>query len=247
MARIANPDSKRASVNFLEQDFGISFSLDKIYRMMDKLDNQVIKRIKTCALSGAKRIFNTSLDVMFFDCTTLYFESFKEDDLKENGYSKDGKFNQPQVLLALLVTTEGLPVGYEVFSGSTFEGHTLKVIINDLKSQYTVENIVLVADRGLLNKENISCLNENCMHYILGGKLRSLPKKIQAQILQQRDHILSSTEDDLKTWEFEHQGQRWVVSYNEKRAEKDKHDREKVIKKLSKKIVTIQPYFQCYL
>ena len=114
---------------------------------------------------------------MFFDCTTLYFESFKEDDLKENGYSKDGKFNQPQVLLALLVTTEGLPVGYEVFSGSTFEGHTLKVIINDLKSQYTVENIVLVADRGLLNKENISCLNESCMHYILGVNSDLFQKK----------------------------------------------------------------------
>ena len=66
--------------------------------------------------------------VLFYDCTTLYFESFTPDELKQNGYSKDLMFNQPQVLLALIATVEGLPLGYEVFPGSTFEGNTLRTI-----------------------------------------------------------------------------------------------------------------------
>ena len=81
---------------------------------------------------------------MFFDCTTLYFESFTEDELKSNGYSKDFKFNQPQVMLALLVTTDGLPMGYEVFPGSTFEGHTLERAINNLKAFYAINEVVFV-------------------------------------------------------------------------------------------------------
>ncbi|MCF7859777.1 MAG: IS1634 family transposase [Candidatus Cloacimonetes bacterium] len=151
MARIANPSSKRASVVQLEKDFGIKLSLEGVYKMMDKIDEKVIEKIEQNSYQSTKTILKEKL---FYDCTTLYFESFSEDELKENRYSKDMKFNQPQVLLGLLSTSEGLPIGYQLFPGSKYEGHTLANAIEKIKEKYEVEDVVMVADSGLLNDEN---------------------------------------------------------------------------------------------
>lgn len=112
-----------ASVDMLEEDFGITLSLDKVYKMMDKLDDRSIAKLNELTYQNTLNLFGGKLDLLLYDCTTLYFECFIEDDLKRNGYSKDGKFNQPQVLLALMVTKDGLPVGYQVFPGNTVERH----------------------------------------------------------------------------------------------------------------------------
>ena len=82
-----------------------------------------------------------------------HFESFKEDELKQNGYSKGCKFNQPRYLLALLVTHEGLPVGYEVFPGATFEGPSLISVLQTMQARYDVRKMIFVADRGMLNED----------------------------------------------------------------------------------------------
>ncbi len=88
------------------------------------------------------------------------FESFPEDEFKRNGYSKDRKFNQPQVVLALMVTKEGLPIGYEAFSGDTFEGHTLIPSLQTLRKKYNIDRVVYVADSGMFNKDNLKELDE---------------------------------------------------------------------------------------
>jgi len=118
IARIANPCSKRATVAMLEKDFGSCIKLDHVYQMMDKIDDAFYDRIQSRSLAATLKLTGEKLKILFYDATTLYFESFTEDDLKQNGYSKDMKFNQPQVLLALFVTRDGLPVGYELFPGA---------------------------------------------------------------------------------------------------------------------------------
>ena len=236
LARIANLDSKRATAAMLETDFGVNLPLEKVYRMMDKLDETAIDRIRQCALQGTRQLFGDVIDVLFFDCTTLYFESFKEDELKSNGYSKDLKFNQPQVMLALLVTTEGLPVGYEVFPGCTFEGHTLKVAVDQLKANYTVNDIVFVADRGMLNGDNLDFLDGQGMPYIVGGKLKALPAKLKSELLAKQPWLSQGTEEKPRYHEFRYRGRRWVVSYSASRAEKDRKDREKAVMQLTKKL-----------
>ena len=79
LARIAQPDSKRAGVAALERDFGIKIPLTSVYRMMDNLDDKAIDFIQGVALSAAQQMLGESLDVLFYDCTTLYFESFVSD------------------------------------------------------------------------------------------------------------------------------------------------------------------------
>ncbi len=236
LARIANPVSKRETVTSLEQDFGISIPLEKVYRMMDKLDDKAINRIKDTVLSGTRQLVGHAVDVLFFDCTTLYFESFTEDELKSNGYSKDMKFNQPQVLLALLVTQDGLPVGYEVYPGNTFEGHRLQAAIADLHLHYDIERIVFVADRGLLSQNNLTHLEAQEIPYIVGAKLKTLPQQEQRAILKQVGYLKQGNDDEPRSYEFTYQGRRWIVEYNHARAEKDRKDREQSIERITKKL-----------
>ena len=149
IARIANPSSKRATVINLEHDFGISLNLDRVYRMMDKLDEAAIQRVQESTFFSTNDTLGGKIDVIFVDATTLYFESFIEDEFKNNGYSKDLKFSQPQVLLALMVTKQGLPIGYEAFPGSTYEGHTLLPLLEKVKEKHQIDKVVFVADSGL--------------------------------------------------------------------------------------------------
>ncbi len=155
LSRVANPDSKRGSVLDLEENFGVNLNLNAVYRMMDKLDDKQILKLNQTVYDKTRALFQDKIDVVYFDATTLYFESFDEDEFKKNGYSKDGKFNQPQVVLALMVTKSGLPIGYKAFSGDTFDGHTILYALQDIQEHYKIDNVVFVADSGMFNKNNL--------------------------------------------------------------------------------------------
>jgi transposase len=237
MARIANPTSKRSSVMALEKDFGVKLSLEGVYKMMDKLDDEAIEKIELQAYSNAQKILKEKINVVFYDCTTLYFESFTEDELKQNGYSKDMKFNQPQVLLGLISTSEGLPIGYGLYAGSQYEGTTLQDATEKLKEKYDVDKVVVVADSGLLSQENQDNLEEEGLDYILGARIKNMSKKIEKQILDKSKYRKITDEGNEEILEIElSQDKRLIVTYSPKRAEKDKHDREKAVKKLKEKI-----------
>jgi transposase len=155
LSRVAHPDSKRGSVSELQEKFGIHLDLNAVYRMMDKIEDKQILKLNQTVYDKTRSLFKEKIDVVYFDATTLYFESFDEDEFKKNGYSKDGKFNQPQVVLALMVTKSGLPIGYKAFSGDTFDGHTILYALQDIQEYYKINNIVFVADSGMFNKSNL--------------------------------------------------------------------------------------------
>ena len=180
MARIANPASKRASVLNLERDFGITLSLDGIYKMMDQITEQQIEFIQKKSHDAAVGILQEDVNVIFYDCTTLYFESFTEDELKQNGYSKDMKFNQPQVVLALMATKEGFPIGYELFPGAQFEGNTLEIALDKLSQKYKISKVVFVADSGMFSKNNIEMLENSGCKYIVAARLKNMSDKMSA-------------------------------------------------------------------
>ena len=238
MARIANPTSKRSSVIELEKDFGVKLSLEGVYKMMDKLDEKAIEKIEQQAYSNAQRILREKINVVFYDCTTLYFESFSEDELKQNGYSKDMKFNQPQVLLGLITTSEGLPIGYSLYAGSQYEGSTLTDAVEKLKEKYEVGKVVVVADSGLLSQENQDKLESEGLDYILGARIKNMNRKIEKQILDKSKYSKLTEEGDEKVLEINlSEDKRLIVTYSQKRAEKDQRDREKAVKKLKEKII----------
>ena len=237
LARIANPQSKRATVDFLEENYGVSLNLDKVYSMMDKLDDEAIEKLNDLMYSQTSSLFDRKIDVIFFDCTTLYFESFEEDEFRRNGYSKDLKFNQPQVVIALMVTKEGLPIGYKAFAGDTYEGHTLIPALKELKEKYRLDKVVYVADSGMLNKDNIEeleTLEKQEFEYIVGARIKNMTKKIEEQILNSENY--KEITENISIARIDYQGRKLIVSYSAKRARKDAADRKKAIDKLKKKL-----------
>lgn len=237
LARVANPDSKRASVSNLEANFAVHLDLNLVYRMMDKIGDKEILKLNKLVYNKTKSLFKEKIDVIYFDATTLYFESFTEDAFKKNGYSKDGKFNQPQVVLALMVTKEGLPVGYKAFSGDTFDGHTLIPVLKEIKEHYDLDKVVYVADAGMFNRDNLKefeTLDEEKMSYIVGARIKNMSKSIQEQILDTNNY--TSIDDNTKVATFEYEGKKLLVSHSLKRAKKDKFEREKGIEKLRIKL-----------
>lgn len=245
LARIAKPDSKSRSVHMLEENFGVSLDLDSVYKMMDKIDDKSIEKLNSIAYSETKKLFDDKIDVIYFDATTIYFESFTEDigddAIRKNGYSKDLKFNQPQVVLALMVTKEGLPIGYELFSGDTFDGHTLIPSLKILRDKYNVDNVVYVADSGMFNNDNLKeleMLEEYNFNYIVGARIKNMQKNIKEQILNKNNYKELNSEISIANITLDN-GRKLVVTYSLKRARKDKADREKAIKKLKDKLEKI--------
>ena len=242
LARIAKPDSKMATVDLLAEDFGVKLDLSKVYRMMDELDDTAIAKLNKLSYDTTKKLFNDKIDVIYFDATTLYFESFTEDEgedaIRKNGYSKDLKFNQPQVVLALMVTKEGLPIGYEAFSGDTFDGHTLIPSLKILRDKYNIDKVVYVADSGMFNKNNLEeleQLEEYDFNYIVGARIKNLPKNIKEEILKRDDYLSLNADMQVKNITLEN-GRKLVVTHSLKRAKKDYNDRVKGIEKLRKKL-----------
>ena len=232
MARIANPDSKRGSVRRLEEDFGVSLPLEKVYRMMDQLDAPVINHLRRRVGEASRSLLPVA--VLFFDCTTLYFETAVEDELRQHGFSKDGKHRDSQVLLALMVTREGLPISYEVFPGSTYEGHSLVPVLQDMQRRHQVERAVCV--RGMLSAANLDAMDKIGGEYVVGARLRTLPVALQKQVLETDAYVPLEGSEDRRVGEWEHKGRRLIVVFCPKRARKDAYERRHQVQRLLERL-----------
>jgi transposase len=238
MGRLANPRSKRATVSALEEDFGVHVHLQSVYRMMDAIDEKVVEKAKRLATAAAKDLLGGPVQLLFYDCTTLYFESFTEDELKKNGYSKDMKFNQPQVMLGLLATEEGLPLDYEVYPGNQFEGKTLETAVNHIRQSYDLKAIVFTADSALLSQDNLALLDQLEVPYIIGARLKALPEAWKRKVLDTDAYEAGESGaayQRFREWDYGG-GRRLIVTYSQERAAKDRRDREKAVTKLRAKI-----------
>lgn len=236
LARVATPLSKRATSFLLERDYDIHIPYEKIYDMMDHLFKQE-KRVKQRVAQNTLDLFQQAVDVLFFDVTTLYFESIETDELRDFGFSKDNQFKEVQVLLALVTTADGHPIHYQLFPGNTYEGHTLIEMVKALKSQYQVKDILLVADRAMFNEANLSLMDQEGIQYIVAAKLKSMNQTMKTQILDSTDYRGTVICNQFH-WahEFEHHGRRLMVSYSSKRAKKDAADRHRLVDRLLKKV-----------
>jgi transposase len=162
---------------------------------------------------------------LFYDVTTLYFETFQEDELRRNGFSKDNKSQQPQILIALMVTKEGLPVAYEVFAGNTFEGHTIIPVVKEFIKQHEVKSFTIVADAAMISTENIAELKSNNLSYIVGARLGNL----SGDLIKMIDNNI--IREDGKNIRIKTDKGYLICSYSALRYRKDKHEMEKQIDK----------------
>ena len=226
IARLCQPTSKSGTVDYLKSYFDEDVELHKIYRYLDRLHNTLQDKIQQISVEHTRRILGGHIGLVFYDVTTLYFESDHSDELRERGFSKDGKHAQPQVVLGLLVSRNGYPLSYSIFNGAQYEGRTMIPIVEDFVKRFNLEDFVVVADSGLMNKTNIALLESANYKYIIGARIKNETEEVKQWILS-----LEKTEGSF--YELGKLPQsRLIISYCEKRAKKDRYNREKGVKRL---------------
>jgi len=232
ITRLVYPGSKLKAIDYLKRYQGISTSVYSLYRFLDKLRNQHQEEVEQIAFNYTKKILKDRVSVVFYDLTTLYFEAEDEDDLRKIGFSKDGKFQKPQIMLGLLVGERGLPIGYDIFEGNTFEGHTLIPAIKQLQEKFNLGKPMVVADSALLNKDNLKELAAQGYHYIIGGRIKNESKAVKKQILElnltDQENAVIGKKGNL----------RLIVNYSSRRAKKDAHNRQKGLQRLEDSLLS---------
>ena len=246
ITRLYHPGSKLRTAEYMERFMHRSYSPDAIYRFLDELcardktQEQVREatdesigvkwQVEQVAFEHTKAVVGGQVTVAFYDTSTLYFES-QEDDVRVPGYSKDGKSENPQVVLGLLVAAGGNPIGYELHKGNQYEGSTLLPIVKKLEKRFNLSHPMIVADAGLLSDKNIEQLEKEGYEYIIGARIRSLSKADKEAVLK-----LGLKNGWLKSMTIK--GKRYVISMSDERAKKDARDREKGVKRLEKRFAS---------
>ena len=238
--RLLTPSSKKSAYDHRENyvDFRNDLILEDYYRVLDIIYDEK-EKLEKHLNSILKKKFNRELNVVLYDVTTYYFESVKKDEIKGFGFSKDNKVNQVQVVMGLLIDNNGIPVSYELYPGNTSEFSTLYPVIKDLKEKYKLKKVIVAADRGLNSGKNLFLLKELGLDYVMAYKLKGAKKEIKDKLFEAGyivekefkykliDHV-KEIRIDGKTEKIQ---DNLLLGYSEKRAKKDKADRQRLLDK----------------
>jgi len=232
LTRIENPVSKLKTTDYWFKYHNVSVGVVNIYRYLDQLHEQEQGTIQRISFEHTQKLLGGSINMVFYDVTTIYFEAEREDELRKTGFSKDGKHQHPQIVLGLLVSTGGYPLAYDIFEGNKYEGETMLPIVDAFKEKYGFKQITIVADAGLINSKNVEELTQRSYPYILGARIKNEKNSIKKKILalKLKDAQSSTIKKDRKTT--------LIINYSKLRAKKDRFNRERGLKKLEKQLTS---------
>lgn len=230
ISRLAFPLSKLKTIDYLYRYTGVSLDIDQVYRFLDKLNNKLKTQIEQISFNHTLKLLKGNIHIVFYDMTTLYFESSDEDDLRRTGFSKDGKHSNPQIFLGLLVTLGGYAIGYDIFEGNIYEGNTIIPFIEKISAKFNLLKPIIVADSGLLSKKNIQAFEQMGYKYIIGGRIKNENSLIKQMILK------SIPTDGQSNSISKSDGTKLVFSYSISRAIKDGYNRKRGLQRLEKQI-----------
>lgn len=226
--RITHPGSKLKTTEHLRRYFSVDLNEDKIYRYLDKLHKDQKEQVQQISYAHTLKVLDNVISIVFYDVTTLYFQIDDDDQIRKRGFSKDGKHQNPQIVLGLLVSLGGYPLAFEIFEGNKFEGHTMLPVLDAFKEKYKLDQLVIVADSGLLSSKNIEELQEKGYEFILGARIKNEKQDLKDKILNL----------DLKNGQSQiiekQENLKLIISFSDKRAKKDRHNRERGLQRLEK-------------
>lgn len=235
--RLREPKSKLGSFNEQDNYYGIKENeLHHLYRALDIL-SEGKDEIEIYIFEKNKTVFDMRVDVCLYDVTTLFFESVRKDELKGFGFSKECKINEVQIVLGLLVDLDGRPIGFEIFPGNKYEGHTVGVILEKLKNKFKINRLIFVGDQAICTSDNLDLIEGKGFKYVVGSKIKMKTKELKEEILNIKNYITISgldSDDILKYKQIDLEGSKIILTWSSKRAEKDKKDRERLIEKAKK-------------
>ena len=208
-------------------------SLGYAMRIKDEVERKLFDR--------QKDLFHLTVDVVFYDITSTYFEA-DGPAIAKSGYSRDKRGDRNQVLIALAMTKEGFPIGHEVLEGNRLDKSSVKEALDGLKARFSIESCIFVGDRGMVTAENIRYVEEQGYRYIFGLKRRRLHES--AEVLEEDlskykemiEYDLEGNEKRLKYLEVREGKRRYIVCHNSERAAKDLEKLEEKLGRLKEQI-----------
>lgn len=214
-------------------------SYPHLLRAMDYLV-QIKERIELDLYNELVTLFNLEVDLVFFDLTSCYFEG-EGPEMADWGYSRDRRPDRKQIVLAVAITREGLPIYHEVLPGSTADVTTLRPAVEVLRSRFRVGRCILVCDRGMVSEENLAYLDEVQTPYIVAIRRRGtresdalIGKSLRGFVQMDRLLVKEKTRGDV----------RYILCHNPEVAESKRRTREQLLQKVQKEIDTLNRRFQ---
>ncbi|VDR42529.1 IS1634 family transposase [Mycoplasmopsis caviae] len=175
-------------------------TLKSHYRSLEILGKKrldIIKHINNVL----NKITNRKINRAFYDVTTVYFESFTADDLRLHGFSKDQKVNEVQVVLGLMTDANGLPISYKLFPGNTSDFKTFVPFIQEVKENLGIEDITIVADRGLNSGPNLLEIINSGYKFIMAQKIGDAKNKVNGILdLETYEKMAKNSLWKMKKW-----------------------------------------------
>lgn len=233
LARIIEPTSKLDTIRVLE-GLGLSApSNSGIHRCLKRIiADDYRSAVSACCFEHATA---TSLSLLLYDVTTLYFEVQKEDEYRRPGMSKERRL-EPQITVGLLVGRDGFPLEIKSFEGNRAEVKTIMEVLFDFKSRHGLDEITVTADAAMLSSANINALEEMGYHYIIGSRIAKTPYEIEEYIAsvdaKLKDGQIFESSVSINTGKGTRRAKRRVIyQYREKRAQLDLRNIDKTLAK----------------
>ena len=208
----------------LEDLLGISADKVNETRLYRGLDELLAKKDALCVhlQEQYRSWFGLGFEFLLYDVTSTYFEGLSEGNaLAARGYSRDHRPDCKQVCIGLVVTPEGLPVGYEVFAGNRNDVTTLEEMVELMEGKYGQPKRVWVMDRGIASEDNLQWLRQRGAHYLVGTPKKQL-KKFEAALLDESDWTAIREGLDVKMVEIPEGTERFILCRSNDRAAKER-------------------------
>ena len=215
----------------LDELLGVDFAAvakDRLYRCLDRLVAHK-DALHRHLVEQWRTLFDAKFDILLYDLTSTYFEGqCKQIPKAKHGYSRDGRGDCRQVVIALVVTPDGLPLAYEVLAGNTADNTTLKTFLGKIESLYGQANRIWVMDRGVPTEAVLAEMRSEGLHYLVGTPKSQLGKMEQALLEQS----WSQVHEGLQVKLIQQDGEVYVLARSEDRRSKERAIHRRKLKQL---------------
>lgn len=217
IARLYHPTSKLETQEILIDLFEKTYSIKTIYRHLKKsLDLGIKDHFQKALIDFSRNELKDNLKLIFYDVTTLFFESQVKSSLKDFGFSKDHHPSDTQIVIGLVVTKQGFPLYFDIFQGNTFEGNTFVGVVKNIQKLLESKELVVIADSAMISRENMKQLDTNGIGFIVGARIANLPQSLISQISK----ALGSEDGKITTVSYPNY--RLICQYLKSRAAQDR-------------------------
>ena len=236
LQRLCEPGSDLRGSKWLETVHEPAFAplqLRHFYRCLAPLW-RAKDRIERALYERGLDLFNQTLDLVFFDTTSTYFEGTSLDGWAKRGKSKDHRPDHLQLVIGVVIRQDGMPITCEIWPGNTADVTTLVPVVQGLQRRFRIQQVVIVCDRGMVSAANLEAVTAAGYEYIVGVKMR--------RNVEVRDDVLAragryhEVAENLRVKEVWVEDRRYVICENPEEAAKDRADREAIVAKLRQKL-----------